>query len=353
VSKVYQVRDFAELAGLTVKTLHYYDRLGLLKPRRRTEAGYRLYSEQDLERLEQIVALRFLGLPLKQIRAVLERTPIELPQALRMQRKVLEERQQLLTRALNAIQEAELALANGKPADPSILKRLIEVIHLQTNVDVMKKYFSDAAWAKTRSRYEAGPSQEWKQLYKEVAAILDEDPAGPRAQELASRWMDLMARESGDDPEVQAGGLKAWVDRENWPPALRQRLTEFNLDAVSAFIGHAIAAHRKKYYGGEAWSNLIGRTQADQQQASVAWHSLIAEANGMLGDDPSSDRAQTLAARWTKLAGGPQFQRGSILAWADRVHWPDWMRRQVTSMNLEQVSEFIGRAIAHSSGNAR
>jgi hypothetical protein len=66
-SRSYKVHEFAELAGVTVKALHHYDRLGLLTPRR-TEAGYRVYTERDLERLEQIVALKFLGLPLRQIK---------------------------------------------------------------------------------------------------------------------------------------------------------------------------------------------------------------------------------------------------------------------------------------------
>ena len=71
-SRSYRVHEFAELAGVTVKALHHYDRLGLLTPRR-TEAGYRVYAERDLVRLEQIVALKFLGLPLRQIKALLER----------------------------------------------------------------------------------------------------------------------------------------------------------------------------------------------------------------------------------------------------------------------------------------
>ena len=60
-SRSYQVHEFAELAGVAVKALHHYDRLRLLTPRR-TKAGYRVYTELDLERLEQIVALKFLGL---------------------------------------------------------------------------------------------------------------------------------------------------------------------------------------------------------------------------------------------------------------------------------------------------
>jgi DNA-binding transcriptional MerR regulator len=58
---IYQANEFAELAGVTVRALHHYDRLGLLKPSGRTNSGYRLYTDRDLVRLEQIVVLKFLG----------------------------------------------------------------------------------------------------------------------------------------------------------------------------------------------------------------------------------------------------------------------------------------------------
>lgn len=63
----YRVTAFADLTGVTVKALRHYDRLGLLRPAR-TNAGHRLYAMTDLARIRQIVALRFLGIPLKQIR---------------------------------------------------------------------------------------------------------------------------------------------------------------------------------------------------------------------------------------------------------------------------------------------
>src|ERR1700690_3403362 len=105
---IYQVREFAALAGVTVRALHRYDRLDLLKPRR-TRAGYRLYEDRDLERLEQIVALKFLGLDLKQIKTLLTRNAPDLTDALRRQRCVLEEKRRLLDSAIAAIREAELA----------------------------------------------------------------------------------------------------------------------------------------------------------------------------------------------------------------------------------------------------
>ena len=103
---MFRAKEFANLAGVTVRTLHHYDRLGLLKPQR-AESGYRLYRESDLERLEQIVALKFLGLPLKEIRELLDSAAPDLPAALRMQRSALEEKRRLLDRAIGAIREAE------------------------------------------------------------------------------------------------------------------------------------------------------------------------------------------------------------------------------------------------------
>src|SRR5438270_840922 len=81
----YRVQEFAKLAGITAKALRHYERIGLLAPQR-TTAGYRLYSERHLDRLEQIVALKFLGLSLREIRTALERTPEQLPETVRIGR---------------------------------------------------------------------------------------------------------------------------------------------------------------------------------------------------------------------------------------------------------------------------
>jgi MerR family transcriptional regulator, thiopeptide resistance regulator len=79
---LYRVHQFAQMAGITVKAPHHCDRPGLLIPKR-TNGGYRLYIEQDPACLEQIVALKFLGLPLKQIKILLDRDALQLPEALR------------------------------------------------------------------------------------------------------------------------------------------------------------------------------------------------------------------------------------------------------------------------------
>ncbi len=104
----YGVHEFAELAGVTVRALHHYDVLGLLRPAR-SASGYRLYRLADLERLEQIAALKFIGLPLKQIKRFLENGLLALPGALRLQRQELEKKRNRIDRALQAISDAERA----------------------------------------------------------------------------------------------------------------------------------------------------------------------------------------------------------------------------------------------------
>jgi lipoate-protein ligase A len=87
-------------------------------------------------------------LSLQQIRIVLERAPRELPDALRLQRQVLEEKQRHLARALSATIEAEKSIRPGEPVDLATLKRLIETITQRDEADVFRKYWSDEEWAK-------------------------------------------------------------------------------------------------------------------------------------------------------------------------------------------------------------
>jgi MerR family transcriptional regulator, thiopeptide resistance regulator len=88
-----------------------------------------------LERLEQIIALKFLGVPLKQIKIVLDRPARALSETLQLQRRALEEKQELLSRAIRTIQVAEKAIERGKAADPAVLKRVIEVLDVASGGD--------------------------------------------------------------------------------------------------------------------------------------------------------------------------------------------------------------------------
>src|SRR6266849_6560571 len=110
---MFKVSEFAEKAGVTVRTLHHYDRLGLLKPSGRTDSGYRLYNERDLARLQQIATLKFIGFPLKQIKELLDRTDLDMASTLRFQREALVDRQRQLEMAIQAVDQAERRLKSS------------------------------------------------------------------------------------------------------------------------------------------------------------------------------------------------------------------------------------------------
>ena len=104
------VKEISELTGISVRTLHYYDEIGLLKPTQKSDAGYRLYDDRALEILQQILFFREFDIPLKEIKAVLENPALERNQILQMQRKMLvakKERMEHLIASIDDILKGE------------------------------------------------------------------------------------------------------------------------------------------------------------------------------------------------------------------------------------------------------
>jgi DNA-binding transcriptional MerR regulator len=242
------VKQFAARAGVSVRALHHYDRLGLLRPAR-SNSGYRVYREQDLGRLEQIVTLRFLGLPLRDIPGLLNRTE-NLAGALRRQRRALEDKRRELTRAIDAIAEAERLLAAGRKPDPELYQTIIEVITMQENKNWTDKYYTESARAKVEARrhlwspeLQARVEREWADLARDVEANVDADPAGPVSHELVSRYRKLIDGFTGGDPEIQAGLNKMWSERENLPQKFEG---PWDNPAFQKFIQRGMAAQSRK-----------------------------------------------------------------------------------------------------------
>lgn len=97
------VKEVSELTGISVRTLHYYDEIGLLKPAQCTEAGYRLYDDRAMERLKQILFFREFDIPLKEIRAILDDPDLDRDEILRIQKVMLEKKRDRLSRLIHSI----------------------------------------------------------------------------------------------------------------------------------------------------------------------------------------------------------------------------------------------------------
>jgi DNA-binding transcriptional MerR regulator len=245
---MYKVSQFAEKSGVTVRALHHYDRMGLLKPSGRTESGYRLYTDGDSARLQQIETLKFIGLSLRQIKDVLEGNDLDLSETLGLQRRLLGEKKNQIEQALRAIEEAERSLRPRNVPDWTALKKIIEVMKMQSSNEWMKKYYSEEAQADIAKRaqsftpeMQARVQQEWKDLVNDVEAAQtrNEDPAGTLARSLAERWANLVKGFTGGNSEVQKGLNKLYADQGHWPSTFQKPCS----DDVWTFIKKAMAAH--------------------------------------------------------------------------------------------------------------
>lgn len=358
MAATYRVREFAQLAGVTSKTLRHYERVGLLKPGR-SGAGYRLYTERHLQRLEEILALKFLGLSLTEILAALERTPHELSEALRMQRQALLEKEARVRRAIRAIEAAERALVAGEPAGTAALKKLIEVIQVQDAIEIMRRYYDTAeAWQKRKSYYEEGPGPEWRTLYHDVAELLGHDPANEAVQALADRWLLLTVRAIKGDPAVQQDSGRAWMDREHWPAEMKARITEFRLEEVTELIRQAALCSRKKYFSEAAWTRVVEMRKQSGQLFPPTWQArvdLFRKVDAAIAEGTATMQAHRFANEWAALfdvdsIGDHAVKDGLMRCWADRANWSAvlrWREEGLHMMSGEQfdrVADFLDRA---------
>ena len=246
-TKQFQAIEFAKLAGVTVRTLHHYDRISLLKPSGYTGAGYRLYRQHDLIRLQQIVTLKFIGFSLTQIKNLLNSNSFDLTVALNQQREIISEKRQQLDLAINALEKAQTLMATNNEPDWEAFKRIIEVINMQNNIEWTEKYYSEEADQKIAERAAKIPQEvieqgqrDWATLIREVETAASEglDPKSEEAAGLATRWSELIKAFTGGDPEIQAGLNKMYSDQTNWPANFPKPYS----DAAGDFIQQAVAA---------------------------------------------------------------------------------------------------------------
>ena len=155
------VKEISDLTGISVRTLHYYDEIGLLKPTDKSEAGYRLYDDKALETLQQILFFREFDIPLKEIKAVMDNPALEKNQILQMQRKMLVAKKERMERLISSIDDI---LKGDNKMDFAIFSKAEIEEMFQTMFDNMPDNMRELAVKEFRS------VGEWKKHYMEVVS---------------------------------------------------------------------------------------------------------------------------------------------------------------------------------------
>ncbi len=218
----YTVKQLAQLAGVTVRTLHYYDEIGLLSATTYGENGYRYYGEEAVLRLQQILFYRELDLSLNEIAAILDGPDFDVLEALQTHREAL---QQKASRISSLIRTIDKTVAHLKGEREMSTKQLFEGFDEATQ----QRYEQEATqrygeknvkesvrrWNRYSPQEKAQIGAEGEAIYRDFLTCIHDDPASAEVQEIVGRWHQHLRYFYEPSPEV----LAALGQRYNEDPA--------------------------------------------------------------------------------------------------------------------------------------
>lgn len=155
------VKEISDLTGISIRTLHYYDEIELLKPTGKSEAGYRLYDDKALETLQQILFFREFDIPLKEIKAVMENPALERNQILQMHKKMLIAKKERMERLIASIDDI---LKGENKMDFAVFSKTEMEELFQTMLEHMPENMRNIAIK------EFGSIEQWKKHYMEAVS---------------------------------------------------------------------------------------------------------------------------------------------------------------------------------------
>lgn len=204
----YQVKEVARLTGVSVRTLHYYDEIGLLVPAGRSAAGYRLYDDDSLFRLQQILIGRELGLALEDIRRSLDDPDFNHKEALLAQRRQLVERARTTREMIRAVDRAlEILDTDEKGAEMKMQEIFDGFDPKAYEAEAQARWGETDAYKVSAKRTKAYTAADWQTINEQQNAIYDEMAAAMQS-----------GREPGDD---QVTGIaerhRLFIDRWFYP----------------------------------------------------------------------------------------------------------------------------------------
>ena len=201
----YKVKEVAEWAGVSVRTLHYYDEIGLVVPEQVTLAGHRLYSNRNLERLQQVLFFREIGFSLQEIKSTLDNPDFDRKRALTAHKELLLEQKKRLEDIIATVDKTIQAVEGGYPMSKNEMfngfdMKAIEEHKAKYAAEAREKY-GDAAMDAVEKRTNSYMQEDWARYHAESEAInariieaMDRGPADPQVQEGVAGLRQLITR---------------------------------------------------------------------------------------------------------------------------------------------------------------
>src|SRR5215208_3956673 len=247
-SAAWKVGELARRTGLSVRTLRYYDEIGLLSPSRRSEGGHRLYTAEDVVRLQRIKSLAQLGFTLREVRGCLDRPDFPLERVVRLHLARLKEKIELQRRLCDRLERVSSRLSSGEAvSSEGFIETVMEVIDMSERLD--RYYTPEQLEYLEQRRNEVGEARireaeaEWAELMEKVRAEMEAgtDPSNERVQGLAARWMGLVGEFTGGDSGIERSRGNMWQQEENIHGIVTGEVRE-----MGRYVSAAMAASQER-----------------------------------------------------------------------------------------------------------
>lgn len=190
----FTVKQISVLAGVSARTLHYYDEIGLLKPASYGENGYRYYGEPDVLRLQQILFFKELDFNLEEIKTIIDSPEFDVLHALQAHKAALQRRLTRINHLINTVDQTILYL-KGKQAmsEKQLFEGFSEEKQKQYEQEIRQRYGERAFdgvtdWNSYSPEQKKKIQAEGQAVYRDLVAQMDKGPASPEVQQIIARW---------------------------------------------------------------------------------------------------------------------------------------------------------------------
>jgi DNA-binding transcriptional MerR regulator len=240
------ISEMAKLSGVSVRTLRYYDQIGLLCPEISENSGYRWYGKTDVERMQQILFYRELEFSLKEIAAILSDPQYDKQEALRRQRHLLQLKRMRLDRLLKLL---EANLKGERTMEFAGFDRTeYETARQRYAEEAEKRWGATEAWRESQAREQNRTqtvqdrlTEEMNDIFRRFAALRETDPASEKAQAVVRDWQAWIRVNHYPCTREILKGLGEMYTADS---RFRENLERFG-SGTAAFMAAAIAAYTR------------------------------------------------------------------------------------------------------------
>ncbi|PBB06356.1 MerR family transcriptional regulator [Salimicrobium humidisoli] len=238
-----KVKEIAELAGVSVRTLHHYDEIGLLVPDEVTEAGYRIYSDKNLDTLQQILFFKELGFPLEKIKEIMHNPSFDRQQALIRQRDMLYRKRSQLNEVIRTI-EKTIQESKGERKMPNRDKFTgFDFSHNPYEEEARERWGDEAVdESEEKVKNMNGYDQEkFNEIFRELARIRGVSPESDTAQDKIGIWYHYLNEVGNYSPQAFEGLGHMYVNDERFT----ENIDQFG-EGLAAFMSQAMSIYAER-----------------------------------------------------------------------------------------------------------